>query len=861
MIKDGSHNNGTAAANGLSLVGISKMRLRAWSDGSGTGERGVYIDDLVMTTISAASGQVYEDTVCSQSVTETNAGTVDQEIAKIEIETSGGTQNQYSLKSLDLTIAEFAHVDKVTIYSTGTDGSFSTATPVATLTAPQAANQTLTLTTPLPLLSGLNNLWVAYDVSISAPLETDLDVSCTSIVINNGADESQTPSVPDPIGAIEVTGIIWDFVNQTDTATQGTVDNGAIIDIEGTNFTSYGAAGHAEGKFYLQTTYQNSDNNQDYYNPDGGAGVPPADNVNVVSLQWPIPANAIVSEVSLDFETANNAKWLYLQLEAYDGSAWNQIDFTDGVHYLEGGIIRDGTISADTSATATMNITGYVAFRLRCWSFSDDPAAVVGGYIDNLVMKYENPSAQTVVSFDLEQGYQAAAAGETTVDLPTLAMNLEMLGVVNKDSLTNLNLTVEDTNNRITQVKIYGPSASNVFDYDALDTPIYAGTVNNGVNNIAVTSTQLEHGDNYFWITTSIENTGTNDEILDINVNAATLAINNNVAPTAIDPDGDIKLKTYTLPIKNLGRVITSANEPRNNQTAVYSNDVYLYGFENDFTDASIVDLDGNGSPDWRDTSSLPFDVSGVVTSADDQIIRADVADTLIRNKDFGHTGNTSYTFEVYMKIAGESSGIYDASWGFIGNNGYNNTNSSMLLISDDRMQLGTEVISTEDNTRELIYFRFVYEASGNNDATGDIYIYRNTELLGVYRNRTGSSGNSWFGDWGGNLGGNYTISHIAFTLGTHAPDPNTSPVVGLELTQTGNELIWTIEDEIGVKEYQVIDSTTGEVIAVIAADGRSMYTTTVPDGVTAKLVVVDESGLSKFFILRMEINEPYPMI
>ncbi len=79
-------------------------------------------------------------------------------------------------------------------------------------------------------------------------------------------------------------------------------------------------------------------------------------------------------------------------------------------------------------------------------------------------------------------------------------------------------------------------------------------------------------------------------------------------------------------------------------------------------------------------------------------------------------------------------------------------------------------------------------------------------------------------------------------------PDYIFTPVLGMEITQTGTELTWTIEEEVGVEKYLVIDSITGELIATVLADGSTNYSITLPEGVNAKLVVVDNSGFKQTF-------------
>ncbi len=74
------------------------------------------------------------------------------------------------------------------------------------------------------------------------------------------------------------------------------------------------------------------------------------------------------------------------------------------------------------------------------------------------------------------------------------------------------------------------------------------------------------------------------------------------------------------------------------------------------------------------------------------------------------------------------------------------------------------------------------------------------------------------------------------------------TPAIGLEVVQDGTELNWTVDAEIGIKEYQVVDATTGELIEVVTA-GKGAYSLTLPEGVDAKLVVVDNSGYTQTFV------------
>ncbi len=74
--------------------------------------------------------------------------------------------------------------------------------------------------------------------------------------------------------------------------------------------------------------------------------------------------------------------------------------------------------------------------------------------------------------------------------------------------------------------------------------------------------------------------------------------------------------------------------------------------------------------------------------------------------------------------------------------------------------------------------------------------------------------------------------------------DPTLTPVLGLEVTQTGSTLTWSVTDEIDIKEYHIINVTTNELINVVLA-GELNYSYELESGVQVKLVVKDNSGLA----------------
>lgn len=83
-----------------------------------------------------------------------------------------------------------------------------------------------------------------------------------------------------------------------------------------------------------------------------------------------------------------------------------------------------------------------------------------------------------------------------------------------------------------------------------------------------------------------------------------------------------------------------------------------------------------------------------------------------------------------------------------------------------------------------------------------------------------------------------YDFSKMFFDFGYDVP----TPALGVALEQTGTLVEWSVEEEISVDFYQLIDAE-GNVIAVIYADGSETYSITLDSDVEVKLVVVDKNG------------------
>ncbi len=74
------------------------------------------------------------------------------------------------------------------------------------------------------------------------------------------------------------------------------------------------------------------------------------------------------------------------------------------------------------------------------------------------------------------------------------------------------------------------------------------------------------------------------------------------------------------------------------------------------------------------------------------------------------------------------------------------------------------------------------------------------------------------------------------------------TPVIGFESSVKGSTLTWTVEEEIGVKEY-VIKDTSGKIITTVIADGSSSYRIELAEGITDVVIeIVDNDGSSQTY-------------
>lgn len=131
----------------------------------------------------------YASTTLSQNTTQIAQGANNQQIIGINIVTT----NPNSLPAINLSQLNFtmngttavADVNSVKVYSTGSSNVFSTATQFGATVL--LATGTLTATGDIPLATGNNFFWIAYDVALGAMVNNVLDATCEGFVVGNSS--------------------------------------------------------------------------------------------------------------------------------------------------------------------------------------------------------------------------------------------------------------------------------------------------------------------------------------------------------------------------------------------------------------------------------------------------------------------------------------------------------------------------------------------------------------------------------------------------------------------------------------------------------------------------------------------------
>ncbi|MCZ4320365.1 T9SS type A sorting domain-containing protein, partial [Aequorivita viscosa] len=138
---------------------------------------------------------------------------------------------------------------------------------------------------------------------------------------------------------------------------------------------------------------------------DDAAGSGSANVVSLLSPVYDISA-AVTASISFDYALQEFAGDGFLEVEVYDGAAWQQILFVD--------VDTDPTNSGALDMAAYMNADFQVRF-----TFDDEGAWGWGAGVDNFQIDYENAGSGNVVEIEL------GPDGTTTIDPYSLVSNIE----------------------------------------------------------------------------------------------------------------------------------------------------------------------------------------------------------------------------------------------------------------------------------------------------------------------------------------------------------------------------------------------------------------------------------------------------
>ncbi len=84
--------------------------------------------------------------------------------------------------------------------------------------------------------------------------------------------------------------------------------------------------------------------------------------------------------------------------------------------------------------------------------------------------------------------------------------------------------------------------------------------------------------------------------------------------------------------------------------------------------------------------------------------------------------------------------------------------------------------------------------------------------------------------------------------IGAYEFDFSSSPAIGLEFVQDGKQLTWNVAEELGVKEYRIVNVETGVVVDIVQA-GKAPYSYELDQNIAVKLVTVDFNGFTQSYL------------
>ncbi len=430
----------------------------------------------------------------------------------------------------------------------------------------------------------------------------------------------------------------------------------------------------------------------------------------------------------------------------------------------------------------------------------------------------------------------------------------------------------------VTSFKLYR-STGDRFDLSTATELLTTGTITPAnLSTVTLATPELLVSKNYIWLVATLDGSATENNT--INLKATAITVNNGAdeLKTVLHSENDFPVTIVG--IENRSVYLNETSIDFGNNTELRSDDQFTLECLFQVTDLSkirtIIGCKSNGSyfglklavqTDGRLTYGFKagnaFEPATPETKVDYNINAESAPGTVVVDSWYHvavtYNSTSATDNDVILYLNGTELTRYDVDDKYLGGSGGNVWNKEFRFIGSD--YYGSDFVGYIDEVRLWNSARtaqqiFDNREPGSVNATRaldpDLQFY--CDFNSFDQEKAYDQVNGFTGD----LVATHTGSGDSYQATSFVPSgtlfgpvdyESVTPVLGLEFTQDGINVSWSVTEEIGVKEYRLINVKTGEVIEVITADGSVAYETTVPENCQVKLVVVDQSGhLQTFF-------------
>lgn len=531
----------------------------------------------------------------------------------------------------------------------------------------------------------------------------------------------------------------------------------------------------------------------------------------------------------------NNATYPITNVQVAKGS-WNFV-----VMKVEPGkatFFAGPSFATDLSSQEDSNSAYNTTDLLTTFRFGMDNASnrsVLGNFRDFRIWNYTLDNAQVEQLFDAEKSayLETQTYVSTTVTqpsntayqgttLPILQMNVLMNGSTTPYTLTDMNATF--TNFALMDdVTIYSTGTTNTFN---LGTATAIGTMTDANTVNITTPTALNGGVNYFWIAGKINREATAGQT--INADCTQITIDNGTPANQAVTSSASGLSIVEAFVHYWNFDETSGTTAADSIGAVDGTLTGNATFAPGKLNYAVV-LDGDGDfVSYPSTAALtgsgPFSISVWVKTT-----------STTEGRIYGQRDENNFAGTVRLSSNASGNVVFTV---------YDTGSSQFTVTSTDLVNDGSwhHIVALRTETQAQLYI------DGNLDGTA---VLANSGSLNALKTSVGcdlrehnlanTSGAAYF---------NGSIDEVRTYQRALDLDEiqALTPAVGLELIRQDDLLSWTVEQEVGVSHYNVVESATGNILFTIQA-GDAVYSVNLPIGTgDVELQVVDSTGFVQSF-------------